>query len=60
MNEIFNFQVILTQVFWKKIGQIPIGIEMDGEDGGIHFLFFGESGMESSLLRYFFGVFLVT
>ena len=51
VNEIFNFQVILTHVL-EKIGQILHGVEMDRQRRG--YTSFGESGMKSSLLRYLF------
>ena len=53
MNEIFNFQVILTHGF-EKIGQILLvtGVEMDRQRRG--YTSSGESGMKSSLLRYLF------
>ena len=51
MNEIFNFQVLLTHVI-KKIGQILFGVEMDRGRRG--YTSSGESGMKSSLLRYLF------
>ena len=57
VNEIFNFQVILTHVL-KKIGQILFGVEMDRRIRG--YTSSGESKMRSSLLRYLFFVFLVT
>ena len=52
MNEILNFQVILTHVIKKKPGQILFGVEMDRRRRG--FTSSGESGMKSSLLRYLF------
>ena len=59
LNEIFNFQVILTHVIEKKIDQILFGVEMDRRR--MEYTSSGESGMKSSLLRYsFFWVFLVT
>ena len=58
MNEIFNFQGILTHVFEKKIGQILFGVEMDRRRRG--YTSSGESGMKRSLLRYLFFAFLVT
>ena len=54
MNEILNFQVILTHFIEKKIGQILFGVEMDRRRRGNTSS--GESGMKSNLLRYsFFG-----
>ena len=45
MNEIFNFQVILTHVF-EKTGQILFGVEMDRRRK--EYTSSWESGMESS------------
>ena len=58
MNKIFNFHVILTHVLEKKNGQILFGVEMDRRRRG--YTSSGESGMESSLLRYLIIVCLVT
>ena len=54
MNEIFNFQVILTHFF----GNIPFEGEMDRRGKG--YTSSGESEIEISLVRYLFFVFLVT
>ena len=51
VNEIFNFQVILTHVI-EKNGQILFGVEMDRRRRG--YTSSGESGVESSLLKYLF------
>ena len=51
MNEIFNFQVILTHVL-EKIGQILFGLKWTDEEGG--YTSSGESGIKSSMLRYLF------
>ena len=60
MNEIFNFQGILTHVFEKKKGKILFRVEMDKRRRGYTCTSSGESGMKSSLLRYLFFAFLVT
>ena len=38
MNEIFNFQVILTQIFENKLAKYFLGLKWTDEEGGIHLL----------------------
>ena len=57
VNEIVNFQVILTHILEKKLAKYYMGLKWTDKEGGIHLL--EKSGMNSSQLGYLFFFFLV-